>query len=194
MRLYICLCRNRFLATLTTIVLVSCGGGGGAGGTGVAPRSPAPAPPPEPTIIVVSDSQPQATAGPINPAMSTVNIAHVAHDDLITSVSGCDDISVNSVKRSMSGLSTADMSTLLHHRITCNLGENDTYDLIVDGDRQDGSRFRSTVRLSTGVRSEFAVTTLDQQTLTKHDVSNLFAGYVAGALLNDLTSILLSSY
>ena len=173
---------------LLTAVLTACGGGGG-GSSDVAPVAPPPPsdPEPQPTRIELLDAVPASGATMIDPGQSSFFFVHPAQSDLTVSIDGdCLELSSSTVRRSLVDLSADEFDELASHYVRCALAENTSYTINANGTRSNDARFIATQEFSTGTEGTPALTVLDQFSLTRATVDDLFRDYVEGALVTEL--------
>ncbi|MFT7218495.1 MAG: putative esterase [Candidatus Azotimanducaceae bacterium] len=178
----------RTLCLLFCLSLVGCGGGGGGGSNSTPAPSPEPTDPtPEPTELAVVDALPLSSSTNVHPGNRRISFAHFGQSDLATSVSGdCSALESSTIRRDLFDLATTEFDQLLDHKILCELDASTSYTLQADGTRSSDSNFRATHTLSTGTDAASGLVVLDQLSIPRDTVDELFTGYVAGALLTDL--------
>jgi pimeloyl-ACP methyl ester carboxylesterase len=180
--------RKLFLL-LAVLMVAACGGGGGGGSSNSTPApTPAPTDPePEATVLELIDAIPSAGATSVDPSHSTSSFAHLGHSDLTISYSSdCTEVTATTLRRSLQDMATVDFDQILDHRLRCNLTENTSYTMEVEGTRANDAAFAASHAFSTTVASPSGLAIIDQSTLPRSQVGNMFTGYVEGALLTEL--------
>lgn len=86
----------------------------------------------------------------------------------------------------MFDLATTKFDQVLDHKIRCELDASTSYTLQADGTRSNDATFRATHTVSTGADAISGLVVLDQLSIPRDTVDELFTGYVTGALLTDL--------
>ena len=85
-------------------------------------------------------------------------------------------------------MASPDFDQVLDHKVRCTtLTEATNYTFTADGTRDNDARFRATLEFSTGNSSaESPMTVIDSFILSPGIIGDVFTGYVAGALLDEL--------
>lgn len=179
---------------LVPIFLAGClfGCGGGGGGSGSADSTPINNGPdsnsePEPTEILLLDSVPVNGAPAIDAGAITFNFAHPAHSDLsINLASDCAELRGETLRRHLLDTAESQLDEVLDHHISCNLEENTSYQIVANGERDDGTDFRAALEFSTGNNALESVTVQDSISIPQSEIDDIFQSYVEGALVNQL--------
>jgi len=173
---------------LLTVFITACGGGGG-GGSDATPVAPPPPSDPEPqaTRIELLDAVPASGTAMADPGQTSFFFVHPAQSDLTVSIAGdCPDLSASTLRRSLVDLSAGEFDELASHYVRCSLAENTSYTIDANGTRSNDARFIASQEFSTGTEGTAAITVLDQFSLTRATVDDLFRDYVEGALVTEL--------
>lgn len=179
----------RIILCLLVLTIAGCGGGGGGGGSdSVAAPPPEPTEPaPEPEQLTLLDALPGSAVTNMHPGHDRLSFAHLAQSDLSINLAGdCDNLTGTTIRRSLFDLVNTDFDQILDHRIRCLLNPNTAYELTAEGTRPNDAAFEANHSFSTGTESQPGINVLDQQSLTRDAVDDLFTGYVEGALIADL--------
>jgi len=176
------------LCLLFSLALAGCGGGGGGGSNSTPAPSPDPTDPtPEPTELAIIDALPSSSSTNVNPENSRISFAHFGQSDLVTTVGGdCSALESSTIRRNLFDLGTVEFDQILDHKVRCELDASTSYTLEANGTRSNDAAFRATYTLSTGAEAASGLVVLDQLSIPRDTVDDLFTGYVTGALLTDL--------
>ncbi len=171
------------MAAFCLAVAAACGGGGS--GSSGDPVGPIPVNP-DAEPLAVQDTLPAADATTVDPGVADLSLSHLGFSDFSFTYTGVCTQAV-AVAREVEALNDLGLPVLYDHKYQCNdLPQNQANRVLVQGQRDDGSRFESELTFSTGVPPASGLTVLDSVSSPRAAVEDAFAAYVAGALTTEL--------